>query len=304
MPNLKRCAHRLMKIKCVLFLLLSCFMCVGKIEATPIASQNSYKGHSDEDLEKYTEETLVLLSQAKGESRSHFLNIHSIFYGHILKHQPEYFGKLVVRFPTTDWLYKIMIFKAMKYAGIDEKSLDQIEEKSLLNQSKKVFKTVDISTRFNLETMSTLDIRSSYDVDYLWFSFLATGDQAYISSILNVLNPNDESLLMLAYEWINREYLALNTDSILSGLSKPMTSSQKADWNKEKKTYWEDKVDLFQIIKEKCKENPSFANELEIIIHAFRTLENSGTDESRRVAQCLIQEDLKLDYWAKIKNSL
>jgi len=283
--------------KSILFVLLFLALgCVGRplmipfgegtVKVSPPKSQVYYKNQGYSQLVEANKEMAMdhdklaydkLIDQ---ENKQHCLDLSTFFVAHVLKEHPEYLTKYAQDFAKLSFYEKAIFLRGIRSAGMEHDLLNNISDK-------KLEKIVNDPALLTLEKSHPSQVKNCDELDYLWVSFFSTGNETYIRQILKVLNRDDE-LLLLAYEWINRGYIA----DLLSGL--------------EGKEVPPDYADLNGIIQMKSKEKKDYLLQFLISQAAFWSLEaNAKQDPTiHQLIQKIIKSKPALDYWKKINTAL
>lgn len=125
------------------------------------------------------------------------------------------------------------------------------------------------------------------DLDKLWGLYHSSKDKAYLQQILEVINREDDEAVFLAYEYLNRMFIADLTSKMQKTQVKP---------NLE---------DIHQIISKKEIDKPAFKKDFILISTAMWSV-----NDQRKIKQIqddyssIVLEHPELDYSTKIKKIL
>ncbi|MEI6242829.1 MAG: hypothetical protein WCP39_05425 [Chlamydiota bacterium] len=251
---------------------------LGAAEEQGSLIQTYYKNQSYPHLSQINKESSNYLSEEKDQNdKQHVLNVATIFMAQVLKNHPEYLNQYVQNFSNLSFYEKAVFLRGIRSAGMDHALLHNLSDKKLQ----------ELVNDPNLLALSQLQVKQAGDLDYLWASFFATGDETYILQIIKILNRDDE-LLFLAYEWINREQVA-QIRSSLEGTTTPPDYS-----------------DLKKIIEKQSSKRKDYQTQFLISLTALKSLEDSSTQDPNvgDIIKKIIENDPSLDYFKRINAAL
>lgn len=261
-------------------LLLSISILISSVTNANLPSYQTY--YSNQEYSQFLQASKELANDLKctnkeGEDKQHVLNFATIFIAHVLKKHPEYVAQYAQNYPQLSFYEKATFLRGMRSAGIDHDLLASIQDNKLIA-------IVNDPNLLALSALNDFQIKEAGDLDYLWTSFFATGNEAYMHQIIQTLNKDDE-ILLTAYEWINRQKISEMLASM--GQHRPPNYSH-----------------LQKYIDMQAKKRKDYLAQFYISLAALWSLEaNAQQDPAiRQVIQKIIKTDPSLDYWKKINS--
>jgi hypothetical protein len=254
-----------------------CFS-LGAAEETRPLIQTYYKDQSYSLLVQINKEESKYLNEEKNQDdKQHVLNVATIFMAQVLKNHPKYMDQYSRNFFNLSFYEKAIFLRGIRSTGMNHYLLYNLTDKNLQELVKDP----------NLITLSHMQVKQAGDLDYLWASFFATGNEIYIRQIIEILNREDD-LLLLAYEWINREQVA-QIQSSLEGKSTPPDYS-----------------DLKKIIEMQSSKQKDYQTQFLISLAALRSLEGFSMQDPTlsEIIQNIIENNPELDFFKKINAAL
>jgi len=269
-----------MKKAILSILFLSWIFTFCALEAAGPSFQVYYKNQGYTQLVEANKESSKALKKIKDQGdREHVLNLATIFMAQVLNEHPDYLDRYAQNFSKLSFYEKAIFLRGICSAEMDHHLLETISDRKLK-------KLVNDPNLILLSTLDDLQVRESGDLDYLWSSFFATGNETYIQQMIEIVNRDDE-LLLLAYEWINRKQL--------SGILSSMGIESPPDYS-----------DLQEHIEMRSRDEKDYPIQFSISAAAFWSLNsNSAQDPTiKEVILGIVQADPSLDFWKKIDTAI
>jgi len=269
-----------MKKALLSLLVLGWMLTLGTVAAGEPLSQVYYKNQGYTQLVEANKESSKALKKIENQGdREHVLNLATIFMAQVLNEHPDYLDRYAQNFTELSFYERAIFLRGILSAGLDHELLETISDDKLrriVNDPNFIF----------LPDLSPLEVKEGGDLDYLWSSFFATGNETYIQQIIEIVNRDDE-LLLLAYEWINREQVA--------GLLASMGIESPPDYS-----------DLIEHIEMRSREEKDYLIQFSISLAALWSLNsNSSQDPTiKEVILGIVQADPSLDFWKKIETAI
>ncbi len=163
-------------------LILFC-ICQAFLHAAPF-----YQNPSPEAAYQWLQKQEI--SRAKQEDWPFVSSLATTFIAQVIKAHPDYTESFTRDLPRFSAMEKSIFLQAFSTAGIQNPSLQGNE----------------ISQTVSLSELDHLEFKSGHDFDLMIVSFLATGNELFLSQPMAFLN-SDPELLFFAYEWNNRQML-------------------------------------------------------------------------------------------------
>jgi len=265
----------------LLFLVPGCMSTLGRGACSPDFIQDYYKNQGYSQFVEAIKAMAYSLSDqinqkdVKQEDLEHSLNLSTVYIAHILKQYPNYLAEYEKDFSNLSFYEKALFLRGIRSTSMKHDLLNNISDKEL----ERIVNDRNVPM---LSSLNHFQVKDGGDIDYLWASFFATGNEAYIRQIIDeILNKDDEMLFWAynAYQWF---YQKKGTTSLLDLLEK--------------------KEEFHQAMKMKEEKNKDYPIQVTIIYSALWSLDANARQDPTiwRIIQKIIKNEPSLDYWKKI----
>ena len=131
------------------------------------------------------------IEETNAKNRPFALSLATTFIAQVVKTHPDYIERFAQDFPHFSPLKKSIFQRAFSLAEIKDTRIPENETSPIMP----------------LSELNHLEFKSGDDFDLMIVSFLATGNELFLSQPMAFLN-SDPELLFFAYEWNNRKFLS------------------------------------------------------------------------------------------------
>ncbi len=181
-----------------------------------------YQNPSPENAYTWLEKQKI--EQATENDRPYVLSLAATFIAQILKVHPDYIERFAQDFSHFSPLQKSIFQQAFSSAQIKDARIQEDETSSTMP----IFK------------LDHLEFKSGHDFDLMVTSYLATGNENFLSQPMAFLN-SDPELLFFTYEWHNRQFLTQFLKEVTGRSELP----DEAEFSDQLKSWTENKLQQF-----------------------------------------------------------
>jgi hypothetical protein len=161
--------------------------CVAYLHAVPFYQQPNLEG-AYQGIEQLLLENMW--DERSSEDNSYRSFLASVFVANVMKVHPELIEGFISEYPSLSTVKKQIVEQGLKIAKIDDARIP----------------ISSASPNFDLARLDQFEIMYDYDLDLLRVSYLATGNETYLATIMRFLN-SDPELLVINYELDNSQFL-------------------------------------------------------------------------------------------------
>ncbi len=199
----------------------------------------------------------------------------------VIDKHPDYVNKIVKSFKNYSENEKILLFTSLTLTNNTDaintiKKSHQIYKAEVAAHSPEAIKSVAINDDPGV-------------IDSLWMAYSATGDDRYPMTILKYIN-NDDFLLIMGYEMLNRSSLNELTSSMGFNNNKPFDLSDLKAAIKKRYPNNSDKMFVRAVV-------------ISQAIRSYDTHRNMDPAFQTKY-EAIVKKDPKLDYWKKINRAI
>lgn len=203
------------------------------------------------------------VEQTQQEDLPFVSSLATTFIAQVIKVHPDYTESFIQGLPRFSAMEKSIFSQAFSIVGIQNPSLQGTE----------------VSQAISLSELDHLEFKSGHDFDLMIVSFLATGDELFLSQPMAFLS-SDPELLFFTYEWNNRQFLAKVLEK-LTGQSELPDEAEFLDvlhsWPKEKQELFVLKLAAWKCLEFIKGEDPTAEEKISQLCKNNPRLDYQGT---------------------------